>query len=204
MSTTYLGFFMNRQTKEEFVAPVMAQNADTAKWELEIAYPTSRYQLLTVYSRTELENVLIGIDRWPGLPSKVQAPVMTDLSKVKASMGGLPPLPGQKVEQLVAQLPDNQPSMPAWMRDFMTNSKIAQKPAVPLAPALEQAMSQRISSTQNGAAPQMVQQSLIERLKAVKGESMPIRREATPLKDTPISRGASGASVIDILKGMRK
>ena len=54
--------------------------------------------------------------------------------------------------------------------------------------------------------PQAAPQSLIERLKMARGEtvSQPIRRE--PIEDMapPITRNAGGPSVIEILKGMRK
>lgn len=70
MTMTFLGFFMNRSTREEFVAPIEADDATTARMEFYSAYPESRFQLLTVYSRKELEHVLSGIDRWPATPIK--------------------------------------------------------------------------------------------------------------------------------------
>ncbi len=194
MTTTFLGFFMNRTTREEFVAPIEAEDATVARMEFYSAYPESRFQLLTVYSRKELEHVLSGIDRWPGLPSKVQEPVRADLSKVTANTRGLPPLPGQvqaKIEQVDAAT-DNQP-MPAWMKSFVQQQQVkaAAAPKMTTPSVLEQSMSAPKTSLQ--------QVSLIEKLKAARGETM-----ATPKAEPTIVQHAKAGSVIDILKGMRK
>ncbi len=200
--TLFLGFMMNRANREEFVAPVDAADPTTARMELFAAYPESRYQLLTVYSRAELDHVLSGIDRWPGLPSKVQEPVRTDLSNVTARTGGLPPLPGQvqaKVEQVDAAR-DTQP-MPAWMQSFVQqqNSRAAKQSPVAApaaAPAMEQAMATPKTSLQ--------QVSLIEKLKAARGQSMGQTMTTTPKAEPTVVQQAKAGSVIDILKGMRK
>ncbi|TKW62066.1 MAG: hypothetical protein DI628_05460 [Blastochloris viridis] len=194
MTTTFLGFFVNRATREEFVAPIEADDATIARMEFYSAYPESRFQLLTVYSRKELEHVLSGVDRWPGLPSKVQEPVRTDLSKVTASTRGLPPLPGQvqaKIEQVDAAT-DTQP-MPAWMKSFVQQQQIkaAAAPKAQATSVLEQNMAAPKTSLQ--------QVSLIEKLKAARGETM-----AAPKAEPTIVQQAKAGSVIDILKGMRK
>lgn len=194
MTTTFLGFFMNRATREEFVAPVEADDATTARMEFFSAYPESRYQLLTVYSRKEMEHVLSGIDRWPGLPSKVQEPVRADLSKVTANTRGLPPLPGQvqaKVETVDAAT-DSQP-MPAWMKSFVQQQQVkaASAPKAATPSVLEQSMSTPKTSLQPV--------SLIEKLKAARGETM-----TTPKAESTLVQQAKAGSVIDILKGMRK
>ena len=195
MTITFLGFYLNRRTSEEFVVPVEASDATEARMQLGVAYPDSRYQLLTVYSRKELEHVLSGIERWPGLPSKIQEPVRADLSKVTARTSGLPPLPGQvqaRVETVDATT-DTQP-MPAWMKSFVQQQQMKAAAAKPAAPTsvLEQAMGTPKSSLQ--------QATLIERLKAAKGETM----ASAPKAESAIVQQAKAGSVIDILKGMRK
>lgn len=201
MTTTFLGFFMNRATREEFVAPVDAEDTTIARMEFSSAYPESRFQLLTIYSRKELEHVLAGIDRWPGLPSKVQEPVRTDLSKVTANTRGLPPLPGQvqaKIETVDAAS-DSQP-MPAWMKSFIQQQQTKQaKAAAPKTPA-----SAPVSALENHMATpksSFQQVSLIEKLKAARGESM---TATAPKAEPAIVQQAKAGSVIDILKGMRK
>lgn len=200
MSSTYLGFFLNRRTSDEFVAPVQAADAAEARIQLGVAYPDSRYQLLTVYSRTELDHVLAGVDRWPGVASKVQEPLRADLSKVTAKTRGLPPLPGQvqaKVEE-VDPATDSQP-MPAWMKSFVQKQPIpdaaapkATPPAKPQTSALEQAMSAPKTSIQ--------QVSVLERLKAAKtGQTVSTKPKAEAVMAPPRS-----GSVIDILREMRK
>lgn len=219
MTTTYLGFLMNRQSREEFVAPVQADDSATARMELGLAFPESRYILQTVYSRTEMEHVLAGIDRWPGVPSKVQPPLTTDLSKVTARTGGLPPLPGQ-VKGTVQEVVNNTQAMPAWMQSFV--QKNAQNVPViepnydaptPVAkPTLAQALAMSKAQQTGTPAPQpmlqamsqpktsLPQASLIDRLKAAKGET--VKPAAMPLP-SPQAQAKAG-SVIDILKGMRK
>lgn len=194
MTTTFLGFYLNRRTSEEFVAPVQASDMAQARVQLGQAYPDSRYQLLTVYARKEIEHVLSGIDRWPGLPNKIQEPLRADLSKVTARTSGLPPLPGQvqaKVET-VDPVADTQP-MPAWMKSFVQQqqAKAATPKAAPAPSALEQAVSSPKASLQPV--------SLIEKLKAARGETL----SAPKAEATLVQQGKAG-SVIDILKGMRK
>ncbi len=217
MTTTYLGFLMNRSDKEEFVAPVVANELTEAKRELQKAYPDSRYALLTVYTRSELENVLKGVDRWPGLPSKVQAPLAEKTAPVRVSTGGLPPLPGQ-VQATVQAVENIQPSaLPGWMQSLadtqapkktanptLNQTSFMMRPAVPAPKSQPQTITQMMAEQRPAPAPQ----SLIERLKMAKGEtvaSQPIQRQPQPqMPAATISRSAQGASVIDILKGMRK
>lgn len=209
MTKTYLGFMQNRQSKEEFVAPVRAEDVATARMALGQAYPESRYMVQTIYSRTELEHVLAGVDRWPGVASKVQPPLTTDLSKVTARTGGLPPLPGQVTAASVEKVENNTQAMPAWMQGFVQQAtKPAATKATPLDTTIDpaipvnmQAMLRAMSQTKAATPQPMVQaqpQSLIERLKAAKGESF--AKPAAPV----IQEAAKPGSVIDILKGMRK
>ncbi len=215
MTKTYLGFLQNRTSKEEFVAPVQAEDAATARMELGLAYPESRYMVQTIYSRQELEHVLAGIDRWPGVASKVQPPLTTDLSKVTARTGGLPPLPGQATAATVEKVENNTQGMPAWMQSFVQQQgqqQAAPKAAPKVGPAIDtsvettlpanmQAMLRAMSQTKAATPQPMVQaqpQSLIERLKAAKGEST--FKPAAPVVQEAVKPG----SVIDILKNMRK
>lgn len=215
MTTTYLGFMVNRATREEFVAPVTATAQDIARAELMKAYPESRYALLTIYSRAELTHVLRDLERWPGLPSKVQPPLTTDLTKVTARTGGLPPLPGQvtaTVQQTSAPMAPaagfggSSSGMPAWMESFMAGSQQVQPVAQPTSQPAIQPTVQPMMQAMNQPKTERAPQSLIERLKAARSESeaMPIRREPTPDMGQPITRTANNGSVIDILKSMRK
>ena len=205
MTTTYLGFLMNRQNREEFVAPVQAPDVTTARMELGVAYPESRYILQTVYSRTEMEHVLAGIDRWPGVPSKVQPPLTTDLSKVTARTGGLPPLPGQ-VKATVQEVQNNTQALPAWMKSFVQQQAVAEVQPAQVAPALQtvtrtphQAMLQAMAQPKTS----LPAQSLIERLKAAKGESFS-NTGKSEIPAAAMQAPAKVGSVIDILKNMRK
>ncbi|RYG61195.1 MAG: hypothetical protein EON60_04455 [Alphaproteobacteria bacterium] len=216
MTKTYLGFLQNRASKDEFVAPVQADDVATARMELARAYPESRYILQTIYSRSEIEHVLSGIDRWPGVASKVQPPLTTDLTKVTARTGGLPPLPGQVTAATVEKVEHNTQAVPAWMQSFVQQQAAAPIAAAKAAPRVEnmvdttvdthipasmQAMLRAMGQT-NATTPQpMMQaqpQSLIERLKAAKGDST--FKPAAPV----VQEAAKPGSVIDILKGMRK
>ena len=210
-TTMFLGFLQNRQSKEEFVAPVMTDDLAVAKAELARTYPESRYILQTIYSRAELEHVLKSVDRWPGLPSKVQPPLTTDLSKVSAQVGGLPPLPGQVQAALPAQATSatiqqvqggvtNQGAMPGWMQSYV-QSQMAKAPAPQKPVEVVQALSQMMAEQKPAAAPQ----SLIERLKMAKGETMSsVGRAPVPSMPAAVVQPAKAGSVIDILKGMRK
>jgi hypothetical protein len=94
---TYLGFLKNLTNGEEFVAPVDTISRDKAESLLRETYPQGIYGLLTVYERREMENILTNIDRWPGVPSKVQPSLEQVLAKVSVSRrGGLPPMPHQR------------------------------------------------------------------------------------------------------------
>ncbi len=217
MTKTYLGFLQNRQSREEFVAPVEADDVATARMALAQAYPESRYMVQTVYSRQELEHVLAGVDRWPGVASKVQPPLTTDLTKVTARTGGLPPLPGQVTAASVEKVEENTQAMPSWMQGFIQQQAQPQAPKAALQPAKidtttvdtrvdptipvnMQAMLRAMSQTQAPKPQPMTQaqpQSLIERLKAAKGESF-----SKPMP--AVQEAAKPGSVIDILKGMRK
>ena len=201
MTTTYLGFLMNRTTREEFVAPVNATSVDMARMELFAVYPDAHYALLTVYTKTEIEHVLAGVERWPGLPSKIQKPVEVKSAPVRISTGGLPPLPGQVTAtvQKVDATTDTT-GMPGWMKSFVQQQEAATKSAAKVAakPAAVQPMEAAIFQPKSSMPPA----SLIERLKAAKGETMARPSVSAPAfaPQAPTAKG----SVIDILKGMKK
>jgi hypothetical protein len=88
----FVGFMMNMISGEEFLAPVDAETREEAFMQLEMLYPGQGYTTLTLYPRSELNVSLSSLDRWPGLPSKVQQPLESLLSRVTAQKGGLPPL----------------------------------------------------------------------------------------------------------------
>ena len=210
MTTMFLGFLQNRQSKDEFVAPVMAGDLAVAKNELLRTYPESRYVLQTIYSRAELEHVLHSVDRWPGLLSKVQPPVKTDLSKVTAQTGGLPPLPGQlpstatsaTIQQVQGGV-SQQGGMPAWMQSLMEQQTVAPEAAAKApAPQPKAVMQSAISQMMAEQKPASAPQSLIERLKMAKGETMAPKAPVMPV--ATVQEQAKAGSVIDILKGMRK
>ena len=98
--TTFLGFFKNNMTAEEFVAPTEAGSRNDAEWQLLRQYPQGIYSLLTIYAHGEMKRVMGEIERWPGMASKPQPSVDQLLAKVSVSTRGLPPMPGQqRVEQ---------------------------------------------------------------------------------------------------------
>lgn len=198
MATTYLGFLMNRTNREEFVAPVVVDELLEARRELFKAYPESRYALLTVYTRAELEHVLAGVDRWPGLPSKVQAPLDAMSVPVRVETGGLPKLPGQVQATVEPVETIERNALPGWMQGVTQQAAKAPAPQAKQPDAMAKMMAEQ--------RPQAAPQSLIERLKMARGEpaSQPIRREPVEDMAPPITRNAGGPSVIDILKGMRK
>lgn len=99
--TTFLGFFKNNMTAEEFVAPVDAETRNDAEWVLIRQYPQGIYSLLTIYARTEVEKIMTNIDRWPGLASKVQPSIEQMMSRVSVGTR-LPPMPNQRVVETPA------------------------------------------------------------------------------------------------------
>jgi|GEM_PF-3908388 len=88
----FLGFMLNRVTGEEFVAPCEAASREEAESLFSEEYPEPAYGCLTVYARADIEAILKGFARWPGVPSTVQPPLEELLARVRASDGGLPPL----------------------------------------------------------------------------------------------------------------
>lgn len=95
---TFLGFFKNNMTGDEFVAPVDAESRNDAEWMLVRQYPSGVYSLLTIYARKEMEKILADVERWPGLASKVQPTVDQLLSRVTVGTR-LPPLPTRSVNE---------------------------------------------------------------------------------------------------------
>lgn len=93
----FLGFLKNTVTHEEFVAPVEADARGTAEMALAAEYPSAVYKLLTVYERREIEHVLAGLARWPGLPSRVQPTMEQLMARVKVGGRSLPAMPNQPV-----------------------------------------------------------------------------------------------------------
>ncbi|MBI1308482.1 MAG: hypothetical protein GC129_01305 [Proteobacteria bacterium] len=98
---TFLGFLKNTVTGEEFVAPVEAPERARAEAGLRDQYPAAAYAILTVYEQREMERVMDGVRRWPGLASKVQ-PKLEDLFANVSVARALPPLHGRAPTKLNA------------------------------------------------------------------------------------------------------
>lgn len=101
----FFGFMKNAVTGEEFVAPMEAEERVGAEVLLLRQYPAPAYALLTVYEKRELTRALEQVERWPGVPSKVQPPLEQLLSRVSVQRGKLPPLPQQRVASAPVQAP---------------------------------------------------------------------------------------------------
>lgn len=73
--TTYIVFMYNARTGEEFTAPKQGpKNAHPViMGEMRKEYPAPQFKILTAYTVEELESTLKNLDRWAGLPSRVQA-----------------------------------------------------------------------------------------------------------------------------------
>lgn len=90
----YLAFIRNTITGETFMAPSVATTEIQAESVLRETYPSAAYAINLLYPAHEVQKYLGELERWPGLPSKVQ-PKLTDLlanQRIRAQMGGLPPL----------------------------------------------------------------------------------------------------------------
>lgn len=117
----FLGFLLNTKTKQEFVAPTEAESRAEAEHNLTLQYPSPLYTLLTTYARGEMGKILADIDRWPGLPSKIQPTMEQLLQKVSVSRT-LPPLhqpkaqpafDGARIEQVRQAVRDSAPEVQA-------------------------------------------------------------------------------------------
>jgi hypothetical protein len=64
----------NESSGEEFVAPIEAPaNAHgQALKQMKKSYPADRFTIHTTYTFEELENILDGLQRWPGVASRPQ------------------------------------------------------------------------------------------------------------------------------------
>ncbi|MCA3244117.1 MAG: hypothetical protein INF43_02285 [Alphaproteobacteria bacterium] len=90
----FLGFLVNAITNEHFIAAAEAGSPTEATAKLRETYPSAAYHVLTVYQAQAVVKYLAEVQRWPGLPSKVQ-PSLTDLlatQRIRTQVGGLPPL----------------------------------------------------------------------------------------------------------------
>ncbi len=91
--TTYLVFLQNTQTGEEFTAPTNAPTGahEIAMGQLRQQYPAPKFKVHTAYMQDELEVALNGLNRWPGLASKVQAgtarPSSRQAAPVRVTLG---------------------------------------------------------------------------------------------------------------------
>ena len=93
----YLGFMRNTITGEAFIAPAHGASAAAAESLLRETYPSAAYAITTLYPAQDVQKYLIELERWPGLPSKVQ-PKLADLlanQRIRAQQGGLPPMPNR-------------------------------------------------------------------------------------------------------------
>lgn len=90
----FMGFLVNSITSEHFIAATEADSPTAATAKLRETYPSAAYHILTVYQAQAVVKYLAEVQRWPGLPSKVQ-PSLADLlatQRIRTQVGGLPPL----------------------------------------------------------------------------------------------------------------
>lgn len=90
----HLAFLRNSITGEMFIAPAVGQNQPQAESNLRETYPSAAYALLALYPAADVQRYLIELNRWPGLPSRVQ-PKLSDLlasQRIRTQLGGLPSL----------------------------------------------------------------------------------------------------------------
>lgn len=138
----FLGFFINTKTKQEFVAPTEAETRSGAEHNLTLQYPSPLYTLLTTYERKEMDSILANLDRWPGLPSKVQPSMEQLLQNVSVSKT-LPPLhhpktqaptafDGARIEQVRQAVRDTAPEVQALAARLMA-ATVAPQPTPPFA-----------------------------------------------------------------------
>lgn len=102
---TYLVFLKNAVTREEFVAPMAAESREAAMLQASTSYPMPAYAHLTCYALEELQRILADVQRWPGVPSKVQPTIETLMAKMRDGGRGLPPMPTRST------VPAAQPAM---------------------------------------------------------------------------------------------
>lgn len=100
---TFLGFYKNNMTGDEFVAPVEAESRGDAEWMLARQYPAGVYSLLTIYARKEMEKILADLERWPGLASKVQPSMEQMMARVRVGTK-LPPLPARSANEVAPRV----------------------------------------------------------------------------------------------------
>ncbi len=110
---TYLVFLRNMATRQDFVAPYAAVSTAAAEAAALQDYPTGQFMLLTTYAETELQAIMVNIQRWPGVPSNVEAAkgkaAGRPAAQVRAAIGGLPPLHKTKPEPF-RFLPEQRPT----------------------------------------------------------------------------------------------
>ncbi len=90
----FVAFMRNTLTGETFMAPAIGQTQTQAEDMLRETYPSAAYSLNLMYPAQDIQKYMGELERWPGLPSKVQ-PKLTDLlanQRIRSQMGGLPPL----------------------------------------------------------------------------------------------------------------
>lgn len=220
----FIGFFKNTSTRDEFVAPVDADDRTEAQMMLEMDYPAPTFKLHTIYARSELNNALSSIDRWPGLPSKVQPkPQMLDmmLSRVTAKQGGLPPLPNQtaakpsmpaatgaRVELVKDALHGQSPEVQALAARLAAASLTAAATAKPAAKAAPASAMGRAAAKD---APALPAASAIAAIKAMHGKAPAMQAATTAVPQATMPRAAApqmaaptkGNSLVDVLKAMK-
>ncbi len=194
--TTMLGFMLNTISHEEFVAPIEAETREEAEFLLAAQYPTGPYKILTIYGQKEMQSILTSLERWPGLPSKVQPKLDDLLTRVRARTGSLPPLKptppakpvldGARIEQvrdfargmdkdtqaLAARLLAAEAGLATPAPTPMPTPRPATFTTQATTPATAPAMAPRAPAASGG--------SLIGALKAMRGDAPAATASATP------------------------
>ena len=183
----FLGFMKNTVNGEEFVAPAEADDRVGAEVLLLRQYPAEAYALLTVYEKRELTRALEQVERWPGVPSKVQPSLEQLLSRVSARAGKLPPLPNQRPAAVAA------PVAPAAAFDSARIEQV--RNAVRGTSPEIQALAARLLAAGMGSA------TAEEPVAAPVANRFGGRMEAAP--DVPAA-AANRPSLISVLKAMRR
>lgn len=196
----FLGFLLNTKTKQEFVAPTEADTRAHAEHNLTLQYPSPLYTLLTTYGRGEMDKILADVDRWPGLPSKLQ-PTTEQLLQNVSVRKGLPPLhqpkaqpafDGARIEQVRQAVRDSSPEVQALAaRLLAATSAPMPTPPMPTPPM-----------------PEGYQKANVYQPVAPRASASAYGRAAAPepLPAAPIAASAKPAarpSLIDVLKAIR-
>lgn len=196
----FLGFFINTTTRDEFVAPVEANDRKHAEDQLHASYPAPAYSLLTTYERRELDNIMAGIDRWPGLPSKIQPPLDALLGRVRVSNGTLPPLPTAKAAAKADGAQITREQVDLVRQAVKGHVPEVQALAARLLAAQREDTLPAPTTLHSDSTPASEAPSAIAMLKQMRGGSVAVSSAHVPTAPQPT---AQPRSLIDVLKQMR-